>query len=360
MIEFWTRPPAKWDSLKPTSENTGMQTNEAASDRHDSNLPAEHPFVSIIISTSGLRPMLERCLEGLTDQANQYLNAEIIVVLNGPENPAFARAVSRFPVTLLNEPRRGVSFARNHAVARARGDILVFVDDDVLIAPNWLKEIVKGFEDPAVCCVTGRVIPAGTLSLTAERYARYYSSKRALTPWTLDASDPKWYQYMLGEPVGFGCNMAFRKTFLRNYSLFPPDLGAGSLIGGGDEVYMYVQVLKNGFRIRHVPRAAVTHVFDADTDKQKARATQLYAGCVAFALRMFVEEKTLRLETARWMLSALKRRARRIWQNKTITSEPQELLTPGEKFCAYLCGLGVYWKSRRTRSSTGKAREEPT
>jgi glycosyltransferase involved in cell wall biosynthesis len=346
--------------LKQTRQNTGMQTNQAAADRHDSNPPAEHPFVSIIISTNGLRPILGRCLEGLTDQANQYLNAEIIVVLNGPDNPAFASDISRFPVRLLNEPRRGVSFARNHAVARARGDILVFVDDDVLIAPNWLEEIVKGFEDPSVCCVTGRVIPAGLLSLSAEQQARYYSSERALTPWTLDASDPNRYQYILGEPVGFGCNMAFRKTFLQNYSLFPPDLGAGSLIGGGDEFYLYVQVLKHGFRIRHVPQAAVTHVFDANPDKQKARATQLYAGSVAFALKLFVEEKTLRLATAKWLFSALKRRARRIWQKKTVTSEPQELLTTGEKLLAYLGGVGVYWKSRRTRNSTGEVREEST
>jgi cellulose synthase/poly-beta-1,6-N-acetylglucosamine synthase-like glycosyltransferase len=336
-----------------------MQTNQASADRHKSNLPAERLFVSIIISTIGMQPMLGRCLEGLTEQAKHYLNAEIIVVLNGPENPTFASAMSRFQVRLLNEPRRGVSFARNHAVARARGDILVFVDDDVLIAPNWLEEIVKGFEDPSVCCVTGRVIPAGQLSLTAERHARYYSSERALTSWTLDASDPNWHQYILGEPVGFGCNMAFRKTFLQNYSLFPPDLGAGSLIGGGDEFHMYVQVLKHGFRIRHVPQAAVTHVFEANADKQKARAAQLYAGSVAFALRLFVEEKTLRLATVRWLFSALKRRARHIWQKKTITSEPQELLTPGEKIIAYLGGLGVYWKSRRTRNSMGENREEP-
>lgn len=307
----------------------------------------ERPVVSIIVCTNGLRSTLAKCLERLTAQARQYHDCEIIVVLNGPEDAAFAKAVSRFPIRLLNEPRPGVSAARNHAVHRAKGDILIFVDDDVLMSPGWLEEVVSGFVDPNVCCVTGRVIPAGLLSLASERSNRYYSSQRALSAWTLDASNPNWYQYILGEPVGFGCNMAFRKNFLQNYSLFPPDLGAGSLIGGGDEFYMYIQVLKHGFKIRHNPAAAVTHYYDDNIQKQKARAAQLYAGSVAFALKLIFEEKDLRLATLKWLLSALKRRARHIWKQRTITSEPQELLSTGEKVGAYLRGLGIYWKSRR-------------
>jgi glycosyltransferase involved in cell wall biosynthesis len=338
--------------LKEACGSTGVQSSEPVENTKNAAPTPEHPFVSIILCTSGLRPMLARCLEGIAAQARQYLNCEIILVLNGPEDAAFTQAVSKFPLRLLNEPRRGVSIARNHALSHAKGDILVFVDDDVLISPNWLEEMVNSFRDPNVCCVTGRVIPAGRLSLTAERSDRYYTSERALSDWTLDATDPNWYQYILGEPVGFGCNMAFRKSFLENYSLFPQDLGAGSLIGGGDEFYMYVQVLKHGFRIRHNPAAAVTHVFEANIGNQKARNAQLYTGSVAFALKLFLEEKTLRLATARWLLSALKRRARRVWEQKAIASEPQELLSPGEKLCAYLRGVGVYLRSRRTRNST--------
>lgn len=294
--------------------------------------------------------MLTQCLERLT--AQEYANYEILVVLNGPDEASFAQIVSRFPVKLLNEPRRGVSIARNHAVTQAKGEILVFVDDDVLIGTDWLEEIVRGFEDPNVACVTGRVIPAGPLCINAERADRYYASERALSAWSLDASNPNWYQYILGEPVGFGCNMAFRKEFLEKYSLFPVDLGAGSLIGGGDEFYMYVQVVKHGFRIRHTPAAAATHYFENDTNKQKLRNAQLRAGSVAFALKLFLEESTLRPATLRWVFSGVRRRARHIWGQKAIASEPQELLSPGEKLRAYLRGLGMYLKSRGINKST--------
>ena len=290
-----------------------------------------------------------RCVELLAAQDCERF--EIILVLNGPANEIFARSVSHLPVRLLNEPRRGVSNARNHAIPYAKGEILAFVDDDVLTEPNWLHELVTGFEDPAVACVTGRVIPAGPLYLASERASRYYTSERALTAWSLDASDSNWYQYILGEPVGFGCNMAFRKSFLERHSLFPGDLGAGSLIGACDEFYMFVQVIKRGFRIRHVPSAAVTHLFEADVGKQKLRGAQLYAGGVAFALKLFTEEKTLRWATIRWLLAGFRRRARLILAQKTISSEPQELLSPREKLRAYLRGLRVFWKSRRSKDS---------
>lgn len=317
----------------------------------NSLLCSDHPFISVIVCTNGVRSTLHRCLELLA--AQDCRRFEILLVLNGPQVETLDQNLPAFPARLLKEPRRGVSNARNHAVPQAKGEILAFVDDDVLTDPNWLHEMVKGFEDPEVACVTGRVIPAGRLYLASERADRYYMSERALTEWTLDASDANWYQYILGEPVGFGCNMAFRKGFLENHALFPPDLGAGSIIGGCDEFYMFVQVLKCGYRIRHVPTAAVTHFFEADVDKQKVRDAQLYAGSVAFALKLFAEEKTLRWATFKWLLAGFKRRARLILAQKAIASEPQELLSTREKFRAYLRGIRVFWKVRRNRHSEG-------
>jgi glycosyltransferase involved in cell wall biosynthesis len=344
--------------LNQACERTGQQSGPETGNQQKSMPSAELPFVSIILCTRGLRPTLLPCLERLADQGQAYGRSEIIVVLNGPENPAFAETLERFPVQLLNEPEPGVSAARNYAVPRARGDILVFVDDDIQVDSNWLVELINGFSDPKVACVTGRVIPAGPLSITDERADRYYASKRALSSWTLDASDPNWYQYIVGEPVGFGCNMAFRRNFLETYTMFPLDLGAGSLIGGGDEFYMYLQVVKHGFLIRHVPAAAVTHYFEDSNDKSKARNAQLYSGSVAFALKMLLEENTLRGATFKWLVSALRRRLRRVWTRKAIASEPQELLSPVEKITAYLKGVGVYWKSRHARKSANRTETE--
>src|SRR5262249_6609095 len=59
------------------------------------------------------------------------------------------------PVSYLHEPKRGVSNARNHGIAASRGAILAFVDADCLVEPQWLTELVRPFEDPAVGAVAG-------------------------------------------------------------------------------------------------------------------------------------------------------------------------------------------------------------
>ena len=54
-------------------------------------------------------------------------------------------------------PRRdlGLGYARNTGVRNAKGDIIAFTDDDCIVDPLWLKEILAGFEDPMVQGVAG-------------------------------------------------------------------------------------------------------------------------------------------------------------------------------------------------------------
>lgn len=293
---------------------------------------------------------LGHCLESLL--AQNCAHCEILLVLNRTMDDAFRRAMAKYPVRLLSEPRPGVCAARNHAIPHAKGEILAFVDDDVTAHTNWLHELLEGFKDPLVACVTGRVVPEGPVPYSEEKIARYYAGERALSFWSLDASDPDGYVKALGDPVGFGCNMAFRKKFLETFALFPEDLGAGSLIGGGDEFYMFVQVLKHGFRIHHNASAVVTHYSEDKGANQKHRISQLYAGSSAFALKLFIEERGIRLATIHWVLSGLRRRLHRIRVRKKLSSEPQELLSTTEKIVAYLRGPWIYWKSRQARKLT--------
>lgn len=331
------------------------QSNSLLSPSHDdrdsSSTPQvrceNHPPVSIILCTLGVRASLDRCLESLL--AQNCARSEIILVLNAPMDSAFATALARYPLTFLNEPRRGVCVARNRAIPTARGEILAFVDDDVVAHSNWLHELLQGFEDPQVACVTGRVVPTGPIAFTRDRTERFYYGERALSSWSLLPSDPDCYSKALGDPAGFGCNMAFRKDFLDTWVKFPEDLGAGSLVGGADEFYMFLQVLRHGFRLQHTPSAVVTHHFEKDLTDQKVRTRQLYAGSSAFATKLWVEEKGIRMALLKWGWAAAKRRLSRFKARKRLSSEPQELLTSKEKIVAYLRGPLIYWKSRRAK-----------
>ncbi|MBI4465423.1 MAG: glycosyltransferase family 2 protein, partial [Acidobacteria bacterium] len=229
----------------------------------------EHPFVSVVLCTVGIQPTLERCLDSLLAQGCQHF--EILLVLNGSWNEAFASRIAPYPVRLFHEPRPGVCKARNRAIPQARGEILAFVDDDVTADPQWLHELLQGFADPSVACTVGRVLPEGLLYSEGPGGKKAYLSERALTSWTF-GPEKGWYRAILsGAVAGFGCNMAFRKSFLERCSAFPEELGAGSIIGAADESYMFFQVLQHGFRIHHTPSALVTHFFAGDETQQKAR-----------------------------------------------------------------------------------------
>ena len=306
-----------------------------------------HPFVSVIVCTVGLRSLLENCLASLA--AQQCTRYEIVVVLNGEPNDKFATEVAAYPIRLFNEPRRGVCVARNRGTGAAYGEILCFVDDDVVADPNWIHEMIRGFEDPLVACVTGRVRLEGAF-LSRETLERSYESERALSAWTLEKRDPNWYRTVLGPDVGFGCNMAFRKKFLQTHTLFPEAMGAGGVIGATDETFMFFQVLKHDWRIYHSPTAIVTHVYENDPVEQKNRMKEVCSAIVALHLKLLIEESGFRLATLKLLIRALDRRFWRILRGEGIFRHRHEGLSVLERCGADLRGVWIYCKYRSRRN----------
>ena len=85
----------------------------------------------------------------------------MIAVDDGSEFPARELVNSfadRLPLTLLCEPHRGPASARNAGAAIARGEILVFTDDDCIPDPGWLSSLAKRFENDSECVVGGRTV----------------------------------------------------------------------------------------------------------------------------------------------------------------------------------------------------------
>ena len=53
------------------------------------------------------------------------------------------KKAEELPLIIVNESRPGKSRALNKALSQANGDLLVFTDDDVVVDPEWLKQLYK-------------------------------------------------------------------------------------------------------------------------------------------------------------------------------------------------------------------------
>ncbi len=68
-----------------------------------------------------------------------------------------------------DKEQQGPAATRNDAARRARGDLLLFIDDDCVAAPNWIERMCAAFENPAIIAASGAVIYRGDASDLCER-----------------------------------------------------------------------------------------------------------------------------------------------------------------------------------------------
>ena len=94
--------------------------------------------VSIVICTYNRAESLRETLGSLHAQKTDRVKAEILVVDNNSGDPTrqvvqdFSK-MSRWPVIYLFEGQQGLSYARNTGIRHAKGPVMAFLDDDVVV-----------------------------------------------------------------------------------------------------------------------------------------------------------------------------------------------------------------------------------
>jgi glucosyl-dolichyl phosphate glucuronosyltransferase len=121
--------------------------------------------VSILICTYNRARLLRETLASLQAMTRPPdCQVEVIVVDNNSSDNtplviAEAAARSTIPIVAAHESAQGKSFALNHGLRIARGDIVALTDDDVWPDPGWLANIVADFRQSDVTFVFGKVLP---------------------------------------------------------------------------------------------------------------------------------------------------------------------------------------------------------
>lgn len=219
------------------------------------------PEISVILSSHNGAATLPLTLAALEALSPLQGGVEFVAVDNASTDGTrelLEAARERLPMTVLSEPRQGKSFALNRALAVARGEIIVFTDDDVLPVATWLEAYRRGAAEwPEVDLFAGQVRhhwqkkpPRWLLRLAAE--GRSYAG----TP--IDQPEGP-------VPASFvkGANFAVRRRAIENL-WFQERAGVNfrgtGTSGGGEDTAFVNEALARGHELRYLQAPCVKHI----------------------------------------------------------------------------------------------------
>jgi glucosyl-dolichyl phosphate glucuronosyltransferase len=232
--------------------------------------------ISVILCTYNRCEALAKALESVGGSVlPESVGWEVLIVDNHSTDrtrDVAAEFCRRYPdhFRYVFEPRQGKSHALNTGIAEARGTVLAFMDDDVIVEPTWLKNLTAPLLSGEWIGSGGRVLRDWTSQPPPWLAIEGRYQKMA---WPLVSSD------FGSEPTELklppcGTNMAFRREVFETYGCFRTDLGPqGNEVRDGSEPTPqaertprccedseFVQrLLDSGKRLRYEPSAVVYH-----------------------------------------------------------------------------------------------------
>jgi cellulose synthase/poly-beta-1,6-N-acetylglucosamine synthase-like glycosyltransferase len=251
--------------------------------------------VTILVCTRNRPELLLRCLKSVCEL--DYKNFDLIVVDNASDN--FTAPSLPYPcqTRFFSYPVPGLSRARNSVLSCVRGELLALLDDDAAAESEWLKNGTRPFEDPAVGCVTGRILP---YELKTEWQRKILSN-----PYVPTWDDPREFDKHSFDPftsvVGTGSNWMARMSFFEK-NRFPEILGPGTPTFAADEHYMFYKIVQSGWRLRYEPSAVIHHEYPATFEGYNLRALRGGVSRGAYLTKFLISEKGYRWKAMKYLV----------------------------------------------------------
>ncbi len=313
--------------------------------------PGVGDTVSVVLCARDRPDQLRRCLTSLA--AQQFSPLEIVVVHNAPTSEATLHVVGEHPgVRHVVEPRPGLHAARNTGVRTSRGDIVAFIDDDVLAHRDWVGRLGAAFGNRTVAAVTGQVLPVELETEEQVLSERWWSLGRGCAPLvygpgffeaTRSGGVPVW-------EVGSGANMAFRRGVFSEVGPFDERLGQGTA-GRGGESEIWYRLLAHGHRIRYEPAAVVHHHHPGDDAGFRGQIRDHASSHTAALLVQW--QRTSHLGNLRRLRVDLPTRHLRLAVERALAGPTPVSSTLREEFAGSVRGVRHYLSNRKGVSHHG-------
>lgn len=214
---------------------------------------------TVIVCTYNRAESLRDTLRALrTQKTSPSRSWEVVVVDNNSKDHTrkVVEEVRReWPLLRYEfEPAQGLSHARNHGIAAAQGDVLLFTDDDVLPEPDWLESTLAGMDQYQADACGGYIAPIWETPPPAWLTERFYGFLAVRT----DRSDD--YPITLASQAPFGANMAMKRTVFDRVAPFDTNRGRkGNVLASGEDGELFERILAAGLKAIFLGQSRVHH-----------------------------------------------------------------------------------------------------
>ena len=219
-------------------------------------------MITIIICTYNREKYIGPLLESIAKNNYPKGDYEILLVDNNCTDntrsvcDVFARDHADISFRYVVEPEQGLSAARNKGIKEAKGDIIIYVDDDALIDSNYISSFAEHFaNNPTTMAAGGPIEP---LYETAEPNWMSPYTKALLTAWMNYGNTVR--NYPNGRYPGGG-NAAYRKVVFDKVGLFNTELGRkGTALLASEEKDIFDKMRALGMEVKYLPTPVLHHI----------------------------------------------------------------------------------------------------
>lgn len=202
------------------------------------------PEVSVIVPTFNRWSHLPATIESALAQKD--IEFEVLIVDQTAQPPALPGTFSDPRIKYFQVTPPSLPGARNFGIARARAEIIVFIDDDVELEPGFLRAHADRYKDASIGAISGRVVGGPKSTGTIPQ----------ILP---DSEIAGSFESMESGPTNcaMGCNMSFRREALLKIGGFDTSFVRNAMREDSDAC---ARTLKAGWKIWFEPAATLVHL----------------------------------------------------------------------------------------------------
>ncbi len=205
------------------------------------------PRFSIVIPTYNATDMLRQCIKSLSDQSADKKCIEVIVVNDGGKtdiSEILDFLEGQLQIRYFYQENKGPAAARNLGIKKAKGEIILFLDDDSQPAPDWLEAMMRAWEKfPDFDGIGGYTLSEATDSIYCRVNSDFFN-------WFL-----RQYAYDKISPFLATCNAGYRKALLTKVGNFDERFKKAA----GEERDLNIKISKTGGKLGLVESILVYH-----------------------------------------------------------------------------------------------------